>query len=191
VTVSNLTLHEVTNPPIFLRLGNRARGPADTPVGAMRHIRISGITAEDADSRYGAVLIAGLPGHFIEDVHLENIHVVARGGLTPEIVAQQPKELVNTFFLRGAETGALGPRDPLAVPLRERGYPEPSMFGLLPASGIYARYVRNLHVSNLHVTFRQPDSRRRVVLQDADGVQFDHVVIDGESVSPIVLKSVR
>ncbi len=194
VTVSNLTMREVTNPPVFLRLGNRARGPAGIQPGAMRRIRIHGIEAQDADSRYGAVLIAGLPGHFIEDVELEDIHVAARGGLTTEIVARQPEEMVNAFFMRSAEPGVSGPRDPLAVPLRERGYPEPSMFGLLPASGIYARYVRGLRVRNARVGFVQPDSRPGIVLQNADGVILDSVVIEGagdpiqQDVSGLVIK---
>jgi polygalacturonase len=167
VTVRNLTMHEVTNPPIFLRLGNRARGPAGTPVGAMRRIRIKGITADNAD-----------------------IRVVARGGLTTEIVAQQPEELVNAFFLRSAEAGVFGPRDPLAVPLREHGYPEPSMFGLLPASGIHASYVRDLLLRNVFVSFLQPDSRSKVVLRNADGVRLDRVVIDGAGAPAVVQQEV-
>jgi polygalacturonase len=181
VDVSHLQMHEVTNAPIFLRLGNRARGPAGTPVGAIRRIHIRDVTAEDADSRYGAVLIAGLPGHFIEDVQLEDIRVVARGGLTPEIVARQPEELVNGFFMRSAEPGVSGPRDPLAVPLREKAYPEPSMFGLLPASGIYARFARDLRVRNLRVSFQQPDSRPKLVLQHVAGVRLENVVIEGDA----------
>ncbi len=190
VTVRNLTMHEVTNPPIFLRLGNRARGPAGTPVGAMRRIRIEGITADDADSRYGAVLISGLPGNYIEDIVLQDIRVVARGGLSPDIVAQQPEALVNAFFLRSAEPGVFGPRDPLAVPLREHGYPEPSMFGLLPASAIYARYVRNLRMRNVRVGFLQPDSRPKVVLQNVDRVHFERVVIDGAGTPAVVQREV-
>jgi polygalacturonase len=181
VTVSHLQMHEVANAPIFLRLGNRARGPAGTRVGAIRRIRISDLTADAADSRYGAVLIAGLPGHFIEDVQLENIRVVARGGLTPEIVARQPESLINGFFLRGPEAGVFGPRAPLDVPLRDKAYPEPSMFGLLPASGIYARFARDLRVRNVRISFQQPDSRPKVVLQHVEGVRLESVVIEGDA----------
>ena len=186
VDVSNITMREVSNAPIFLRLGNRARGPAGTQAGVIRRIRIRDVTADDADSRYGAVLIAGLPGHSIEGVRLENIRVVSRGGLTTDIVARQPEELVNLFFLRGGEAGTVGPRDPLAVPLRERGYPEPSMFGLLPASGIYARYVRDLRVRNARISFLQPDTRSKIVLQNAEGVRFDDVVIEGAGTPAVV-----
>src|SRR5688500_17370326 len=36
VAITNLTMRDVSNAPIFLRLGRRMRGPAGTPVGALR-----------------------------------------------------------------------------------------------------------------------------------------------------------
>ena len=169
LTVTNLTMREVTNPPIFIRLGARLRGPAGTAVGRIRRVHIRGVTATDADPRYGAILISGLPGNPIEDVTLADIHITARGGLTPEIVARQPADLVNPFFLRGDEPGVTGPRDPLAVPLRTAAYPEPSMFGLIPASALYARHVRNLNLNRVTITYATPDTRPRVVLSDVTG----------------------
>jgi hypothetical protein len=168
-------MREIANPPVFLRLGNRARGPEGTPVGAIRRVSISHVTAGDTDARYGAVLLVGLPGHPIEDVTLDDITITSRGGLTPELVAAQPAELVNPFFLRGSEPNLTGPRDPLAVPLREKAYPEPSMFGLLPAGAVYARHARNLIVRNVTVSFSQPDTRPRVVLDDVAGANFERL----------------
>jgi polygalacturonase len=191
VTVNNLTMREVSNTPIFLRLGNRARGPATTPVGKIRRVSISNVTVEDADSRYAAILLSGLPAHAIEDISLDNIRIAARGGLTTELVAEQPETLVNAFFLRGTETGLLGPRDPLAVPEHAQGYPEPSMFGLLPANAIYARHARNLHVSNLHISFMQPDARPHVVLEDVDGATLERVDIKSSNTPAVVLRKVR
>lgn len=169
LTVTNLTMRTVTNPPIFIRLGARLRGPAGTTVGQIRRVHVRGVTATDADPRYGAILISALPGHPIEDITLEDIHVTSRGGLTPEIVARQPADLVNSFFLRGDEPGVTGPRDPLAVPLRAAAYPEPSMFGLIPASALYARHVRNLNLHRVTVVYATPDTRPRVLLTDVTG----------------------
>lgn len=174
VVISNLAMRDVSNSPIFIRLGNRARGPQGTPVGAVRRVRISGITVNGADGRF-PILLAGLPGHPIEDVTIEGIHVLSRGGLTLEQVASQPAELVNTFFLRGSEPGVTGPRDPFAVPAREPSYPEPSMFGLLPASAIYARHVTGLVVRDVTYAYEKPDTRPRVVLDNVDEVRFDEV----------------
>ncbi len=193
ITVRNITMKEIANPPVFFRIGNRARGPAGAPVGIIRRVSLTHLTAEETDSRYGAMLIAGLPDHPVEDITLSDIRIVSRGGLTPGIVAQQPAELVNMFFLRGPpEPGVTGPRDPLVVPLREKSYPEPSMFGLLPAGAVYARHVKNLTVRNVSVNFTQPDTRPRVVLDDVTGAIFDRFDVapagDGKA---FVLRDVR
>jgi polygalacturonase len=172
VSITNITMRNVSNAAIFLRIGNRARGPAGTAVGTIRRVSISHVTASDVDARY-PIIIAGLPGHPIEDIRLSDIRVVSRGGLTLEEAAQQPPTLVNTFFLRGP--GLADPRDPYQPPEQEKGYPEPSMFGLLPADGIYARHAQNLEFRDIELSFVQDDTRPVVVLDDVAGAEFDHV----------------
>ena len=170
IAITNITMREITSAPIFLRLGARQRGPADTPVGAIRRVRISGVTVSDADPRYPSI-IAGLPGHPIEDLSLSDISITHRGGLTLDHIAQQPADLINAFFLRGP--GVTGPRDPFAPPEQEIGYPEPSMFGLLPAHGLYVRHAKNLTVRDFTVAFTSADTRPAVVLDDVTGATFD------------------
>ncbi len=177
VAISNITLRDVSNSPIFLRLGNRARGPEGTAVGVIRRITISGIVSYNSDARY-PILIVGVPGHPIEDVRISDVRMVSRGGLTLEQVAQQPSDLVNTFFLRGRgpnSTGLTGPRDPYQPPEQEKGYPEPSMFGLLPASGIYVRHAARLSFRDLDISFLKDDTRPGIVLDDVADVAFDTV----------------
>ncbi|MEO7599291.1 MAG: glycosyl hydrolase family 28 protein [Opitutus sp.] len=174
VVITGITMREVTNSPIFIRLGHRARGPAGTPAGHLRRIKISHVTVHDADGRF-PILLAGLPDHPIEDVTLTDIDVVSRGGISMEQVAQQPAGLVNAFFLRGTEPGITGPRDAWDVPERAAAYPEPSMFGLLPAAGLYARHVARLSLRDIAVSFTQPDARPFAVLDDIDGVTFENV----------------
>ena len=172
IVVTNLTLRDVSNSPIFLRLGNRARGPVGTPIGAIRRVKISHVVASDADGRF-PILIAGLPEHPIEDITLSDIHVVSRGGITMADVAAQSDRHVNAFFLRADEPGVAGPREPFAVPERDRAYPEPSMFGLLPASVLYARHVRNLAIDGLRYEFTTSDERPLVVLNEAEHVTIE------------------
>jgi len=174
ITISNIVMREVSNSPLFLRLGSRGRGPEGTPVAVMRRISISNVVAYDADPRYASI-IAGVPGHPIEDVHLSDIRIVYKGGLDLERVAKQPPELANTFFQRGAGTAPAGPRDPFDVPEREKGYPEPSMFGVLPAYGLYVRHVQDLSVRNVEVSYQQEDKRPPIVLDDVTGAAFDSV----------------
>ena len=188
IAITNITMRDVTNAPIFLRLGNRARGPADTSVGAIRRVRISHVTVSNADPRYPS-LIAGLPGHPIEDLSLSDIHITHRGGLTLEQVAQQPADLVNTFFLRGP--GLTGPRDPFIPPEQEKAYPEPSMFGLLPAHALYVRHAKNLTVRDFTVAFTTADTRPAVVLDDVAGATFDRASLQRTATAPtFVLRKV-
>lgn len=171
IVISNIAMRDVSNSPIFLRLGNRARGPEGTPIGGIRRVKISHITASDADGRF-PIILAGLTDHPIEDITLSDIHIGSRGGIAMADVSAQSDEHVNAFFLRKDEPGVTGPRDPFAVPERPSAYPEPSMFGLLPASAIYARHVKNLTVHDLRYTFTSPDERPLVVIDDADDIVF-------------------
>lgn len=184
LTVRDLVLREIVNPPIFLRLGNRARGPAGTPVGAIRRVSIAGVTVEDSDARYASILLAGLPGHPIEDVTIERVRIRSRGGVSTEQVLAQPAELVNSFFLRGDEPGVTGPRELISVPERAAAYPEPSMFGLLPASAVYARHVRGLTLRDVAFDFAAPDSRMLFVFEDAANVHCERVSVAALPVSP-------
>jgi hypothetical protein len=191
VAITNIVMRDVSSSPLFLRLGNRARGPDGTPVAVMRRITISNLVASGVDPRYASI-IAGLPGHPIEDVHLSNIHIVYKGGLDLDHVAQQTPELTNTFFQRGAVAAPAGPRDPYAVPERENGYPEPSMFGLTPAYGLYARHVKGLSVHDVEVSYAQEDKRPPFVLDDVAGVTFESVRAQRAAGAPcFVLRQVR
>jgi len=172
VTVTNIAMRNLSNAAIFLRLGNRARSPAGTPVGTIRGVAISPVVATDVDARY-PVIIAGIPGHPIEDVRLSDIRIASRGGLTMDDVAKQPPGLVNTFFLRGP--GLAGPREPFSPPEQEKAYPEPSMFGLLPAYGIYVRHASGLEFRDVDLGFSTDDTRPAIVLDDVTGADFEHV----------------
>ncbi|MDQ8182147.1 glycoside hydrolase family 28 protein [Pelagicoccus sp. SDUM812005] len=173
VVVSNITMRDIVNAPIFLRLGARRRGPEGTPIGKLRRVSISNVNVHDADSRYASQIV-GEPGHPIEDISFHNIRIQYKGGLTLEQVAQQPEALVNPFFLRAAEPGVVGPRDPYNVPERPAAYPEPSMFGLLPASALYARHATNLRFTDVSFNLIQPDERTPIVLDDVRDIQFRH-----------------
>src|SRR5262249_32089566 len=72
ITITNISMRDIVNMPIFLRLGRRMRGPAGTPVGTLRRILIDNIVCSNSASR-AASTISGIPGHAIEDVKLSNI----------------------------------------------------------------------------------------------------------------------
>jgi polygalacturonase len=172
ISISNITMRDVSNAPIFLRLGSRMRAPDGTPVGSIRRVRISNVIASDVDPRYGSIL-SGIPGCPIEDVQLSNITIIYRGGLTLDQVAKQPADLVNTFFFRAQ--GGIPPREPFATPEREKEYPEPSMFGLMPAYGFFVRHAKNIGLDHVTIGFAKEDTRPAFVLEDVDGIELHHV----------------
>ena len=67
------------------------------------------------------------------------------------------------------------PRDPFAIPEWEAGYPEPSIFGLLPAYGLFVRHAVNVTIRDVEVGFAKEDGRAAIALMDVAGIEFDHV----------------
>lgn len=150
VTITNITMREITNTPIFLRLGSRMRGPQGVPVGALRRVLISNIVCSNSASSLGSI-ISGIPGHEIEDVKLSNIYIQHRGGGSKEDALIQPPEV-------------------------EDKYPEPTMFGpALPSHGFFIRHARNIELSNIEIVNAKEDSRPAVVLQDVKGADLFRV----------------
>jgi polygalacturonase len=91
ITITNITMRDVKNSPIFLRLGARMRGPKGVPVGELRRVIISNVVAYNADPHYASI-ISGIPGNEIEDVKLSNIRIFYQGGGTKEEAAVEPPE---------------------------------------------------------------------------------------------------
>ena len=172
IAVSNITMREISNAPFFLRLGARMRAPEGTQIGSIRRVHISNVVVYDADPRYGSI-ISGIPGHDIEDVKLSDVRIVYRGGITLDDVAKQPAGLVNTFFFRAQ--GGVPPREPYVTPEREKEYPEPSMFGLMPAYGFFVRHASGVELNNIDVSFAKEDRRPAFVVESAKSIEFNHV----------------
>jgi polygalacturonase len=150
VTITNITMRDVTNSPLFLRLGFRGRGPKETTkVGELRRVILSNIVVYNADPRYASI-ISGIPGHDIEDVRLSNIRIYYRGGGTKEQAALDPPE-------------------------KEDTYPEPSMFGELPAYGFFIRHVKGIEMNDVEVSYLKEEARPAFLLSDVKGADFFRV----------------
>lgn len=171
VSVTNITMRDVSNAPIFIRLGSRMRAPEGVAVGSIKRINISNIVAYNADPRYGSI-ISGIPGHDVEDVKISNIRVLSRGGLTLDQVAKQPADLVNTFFFRA--TGGVPPREPYDTPEREKEYPEPSMFGMVPASGFFIRHAKGIQLDHIDFDYMKEDRRPVFVLDNVEAIDLEN-----------------
>lgn len=164
ISITNITMREVTTAALFLRIGARLRAPEGTRPGPMRRIRFAHITAHDVDPRYASI-IAGLPEQPVEDVTFQDIRITYAGGLD-------------------AVTGT--------VPEKPDAYPEPSMFGTLPAYGLYVRHARSLHLRDIHLSTLAPDGRPAVWLEDVDGVRIDNLQTRNAAHTPrLVCRDVR
>ena len=170
VTISNITMREISNAPIFLRLASRMRGPAGTPVGKLRRVSISNVIVYDADPRYRVDRSSASRDNPVEDIRLSNIRILlVAAGSRWRRPHRSRRALVNNFF---RPPGGTGPREPYAVPEREAMYPEPSMFGVLPAYGFYVRHAAGIRMDGVEVGFMSPDTRPAFVLDDVRDVEL-------------------
>src|SRR5258708_4437981 len=150
VTINNITMRDITNAPIFLRLGRRMRGPEGVPVGVLRRVIISNIMCSNAASGLGSI-ISGIPGHEIEDITLSDIYIQHQGGGSKDSAIIQPPE-------------------------EEVKYPDPTMFGpVLPSHGFFIRHAKNIHLNNVEVVCIQEDARPAFAVQDVKGADFFRV----------------
>jgi hypothetical protein len=166
VTITNITMRDIVNTPIFIRLGARMRAPDTIPIGACRRIILSNIVVYNADYRQG-VLISGLPGHEIDDLQMSNIRLYFKGGGTAEMAARE-------------------------VPEFEKDYPEPYRMGKIPAYGFFIRHVKNLKMHDVEVSYMSPEQRPAFILDDVSGSDLHDIIAQRPSgAAAIVLKNVK
>src|SRR5262249_56544886 len=80
----------------------------------------------------------------------------------------------------------------LEPPEKETDYPEPDMFGNVPAFGLYARHVVGLTARDVHFTLDKTDARPAVRLDDVNGVDIERLVVPPLAArSLFVLRSVK
>jgi polygalacturonase len=166
VTISNITMRDISNCPIFLRLGSRMRGPSGPPVGELRRVKISNVVVYNAEPRYASI-ISGIPGHDIQDVTLSNIRIYYRGGGTKDQAALQPPE-------------------------KENDYPEPTMFGEIPAYGFFIRHVNGIEMNGVSVSYLKDDLRAPFIVSDAKSVDVRNMKAQhAPDIPSFILKNVE
>jgi polygalacturonase len=185
VLVSNVTMTN-TRSAIFVRLGDRARpylstgpgGPTGTfaveqgmaapGVGALRNVTISNVTATGVDQTGCA--IAGLSGHPVENITLQNIRITYAGGGGQELLDRK-------------------------VPEQADSYPEYCMFGKLPAYGFYCRHARHVRFDNVRLDCEKPEFRPALVCEDVDGLQLEgfeaQAPTTGQTIRLVAVSNVR
>jgi polygalacturonase len=148
ITFTGITMRDVRNAPMFLRLGTRMRGPKEAQPGTLKRVILSNITSSGASQLPS--IIAGVPGHAVEDIKISDVYLHQVGGGRAAMTAIEPPE-------------------------KENEYPEPTMFGELPACGWFVRNARNLEVSNVEIATEHADARPAFWLKDVQGADFFRV----------------
>jgi polygalacturonase len=146
VVISNLTMRHVAEAPLFIRLGSRMRGPENTPIGSIRRVSIENVIVYDAEGQYSSI-ISGIPGHPIEDVRISGFRAISQGGGSAELATREPPEM-------------------------EKAYPEPNMFGAMPAYGFFIRHAREVEITEAKLSYIKPDARPAFVLNDVQDASF-------------------
>jgi len=160
ITITNITMRDVGNSPIFLRLGARMRAPTGAQVGTLKRVIISNLIAYNADSHF-ASLITGLPGHDIEDLQLNNIRIYYRPIDSAASKIQQ------------------------VVPEHEKLYPEPEKFGVLPAYGFFIRHAKNVKLNNVEVSYLGTETRVPIILDDVKDITVNQVKAQAVAGKPL------
>ncbi|MFI5384717.1 MAG: glycoside hydrolase family 28 protein [Fimbriimonadales bacterium] len=161
IAISNVTIDGV-EVPIFVRLGARGSGMFPTEadakaaysVGTLRDVSFSNIIATRAGLT--GCPISGIPGHEIENLTLSNVSIRSEGGtgVPPVGVQGRPAPEVPEFHDK---------------------YPEGTMFGKLPAHGLFCRHVRGLSLDNVRIETDKPDGRHALVLDDVQDASIDRL----------------
>ena len=128
--------------PIFIRLGTRGRGMHKPAPGSIKNVSIQNVVARGASL---ASSITGVDGGRVENVTIDGLNVTANGG----VAARQ-----------------------LDIPEVPDKYPDPDMFGELPAVALCGRHVDGITLRNLKVHTAQPDGRPAVMLDDVSRVEI-------------------
>ncbi len=181
VDIRNIQARNTGN-AIFIRIGHRNK---DTVQSWLRNIYIGNVKVQvpkgKPDQGYreeGPVVrephnvypssIVGLPNRRIENVTLENVEIVYEGGASKETAFVPVASLSN-------------------IPEQIAEYPEFSMFGELPAWGMYVRHAQNITFKNLTVRTQNPDFRVPMIFDDVTKLKLQGISIPTVESAPAVL----
>ena len=105
--------------------------------------------------------ITGIPSNKISGIQLKNIEIKYEGGGN-KAYANMPLHRLND------------------IPENEEDYPEYSMFGELPAWGIYMRHIDSIYMNNILLSIEKADYRPAIVLDYVVEFNLKTIEIQGD-----------
>ena len=165
IAITNITMRDLVYGPLFFRLGSRLRGPKQiTKVGTLRRVLVSNMVSSNSSSAVGCIF-SGIPDHPIEDIKIRDVYMQHQGGGSAEQARLVPPEQADK-------------------------YPDPGMFGSMPAQGFFLRHVRGLEMSHVEVAPMVADARPSFVLENVERADF--VAVTAPTTTPaFALREVR
>jgi polygalacturonase len=186
IDIRNVTATNTGN-AIFIRLGHRNK---DERYGTVKKVFIANVKAEIpvgkpdigypvegplpkvAPHNLPPAAIVGIPGHPVEDVTLENIEITY-GGKADKAVA-----FISIDSLSKTNENIAG-------------YPEFTMFGELPAYGLYVRHGGTVKLKDIEFKLIGPDFRPALVFDDVKAISLQGITLPAHPDLPaIVLRQV-
>ncbi len=146
VVFRNITFKDVGT-PFFVLIGDRGDRPADAPrkIGSVDGVRFENVTGDGVRHDWGSVisgLSQGGQTYLVKNVAFQDVHVTARGG-----VGSVP-----------------------AVPPEYAGqYPDPNLWGQVPAAGVFFRHVDAVSFTRSTIDVGANDARPMFALVDVAG----------------------
>jgi len=160
VAISNITLRDTVDAPLFLRLNKRNRGPNETMrEGTLRRVMISNLVSHNSASSTASIF-SGVADNLIEDVNLSNCYFGHKG---------LPKDALTGW---GDSSKPMPDWKTIAVPELVDGYPELLRFGPTPSNGFFVRHLKNLEMSHVEIAPEHSDARPAFWLEDVHRADF-------------------
>lgn len=186
IDIRNITAKNTGN-AIFIRLGKRNKKslPGKISNVFIANVKVD-IPAGKPDAGYHMEgpeelfphnafpsSIMGLPGYNVTGVTLQDIDISYRGHAKKNVAYFNADTLVK-------------------VPEKAGAYPEFSMFGELPASGLYVRHAEGITIKNMRMNYAGEDFRSPFIFDDVDKLNLSKIsVINSKVVPVIILNNVR
>lgn len=165
VTISNLSMRN-SYAVVILRLAERMRhynvdeSLRPKTAGTLKNIMISNIQAVNVTESND--FITGIPGHYIENVSLNNIRIEYAGG--------------------GKKTDS-----EREIPEMIKDYPKAKMFGVLPSYGLYIRHARNITMNDIELSYVDTEERSAIIFDDVQHSSLNGLKAEsGETSSPLI-----
>ena len=163
VVVNNITMRDLTNSPLFLRLGERMRGPKSLDVGELRRVTISNINVYEADSHFSTI-ISGTANRKIKNVKISDMNIWYK-----------PIDSLKSSIQK-------------VVPEHLRDYPEPAKFGLIPSYAFFVRHASNIEIQDVNVYYLEDESRTAMIFDDVNNLELEDVDVQkSNSLNPFIL----